>query len=316
MTCCGHVLTRREWMWSAMLGSAGSMVGAGRRALASRGAGRDRAAGRGHGVAARQRLGGWICTPTPGPTASRRAPRHPATRSRGACAPAGSRCSASPTSRMRPVLGRNAQNVAIATRVPEPGLLWTYHLDRLAWANRAGGQARHPPCPHAGGRQGRPRRRPPAIILGRRGPGLPGKEARAAGGVVRARVARDPAGALYAERSWRLPDGRRCAQRADALRRRRDPCVQQARRGRGRGARHIGHREAGGEGRHPAAVALAHRAARLEGAGRHAAHRAPGHRPITRAPSRTPVARSVSGTSSQASISMSTSSRRWSMWSA
>ena len=34
MTCCGHVLTRREWMWSAVLGSAGTVVGAGRSARA------------------------------------------------------------------------------------------------------------------------------------------------------------------------------------------------------------------------------------------------------------------------------------------
>jgi membrane dipeptidase len=34
-----------------------------------------------------------------------------------------------------PILGRNAQGVAIATRVPEPGLLWKYHLGRLDWVD-------------------------------------------------------------------------------------------------------------------------------------------------------------------------------------
>jgi hypothetical protein len=29
MLCCGYTLTRREWMWSAMLSSAGAMVGGG-----------------------------------------------------------------------------------------------------------------------------------------------------------------------------------------------------------------------------------------------------------------------------------------------
>jgi membrane dipeptidase len=32
-----------------------------------------------------------------------------------------------------PILGRNAQNVLVAQRTPEPGFLYTYHLDRLAW---------------------------------------------------------------------------------------------------------------------------------------------------------------------------------------
>jgi len=32
-----------------------------------------------------------------------------------------------------PILGRNAQNVLVALRTPEPGVLYGYHLDRLAW---------------------------------------------------------------------------------------------------------------------------------------------------------------------------------------
>jgi len=32
-----------------------------------------------------------------------------------------------------PILGRNAQNVLVAQRTPEPGFLYAYHLDRLAW---------------------------------------------------------------------------------------------------------------------------------------------------------------------------------------
>ena len=32
-----------------------------------------------------------------------------------------------------PLLGRNAANVLVATRTPEPGFLYAHHLDRLAW---------------------------------------------------------------------------------------------------------------------------------------------------------------------------------------
>jgi membrane dipeptidase len=34
-----------------------------------------------------------------------------------------------------PILGRNAQNVLVALRTPEPGFLYAYHLDRLAWVD-------------------------------------------------------------------------------------------------------------------------------------------------------------------------------------
>jgi membrane dipeptidase len=34
-----------------------------------------------------------------------------------------------------PILGRNANNVLTAVRTPEPGFLYAYHLDRLAWVD-------------------------------------------------------------------------------------------------------------------------------------------------------------------------------------
>jgi membrane dipeptidase len=34
-----------------------------------------------------------------------------------------------------PILGRNADNVLVALRTPEPGFLYAYHLDRLAWVD-------------------------------------------------------------------------------------------------------------------------------------------------------------------------------------
>jgi len=34
-----------------------------------------------------------------------------------------------------PILGRNARNVLVALRTPEPGFLYGYHLDRLAWVD-------------------------------------------------------------------------------------------------------------------------------------------------------------------------------------
>src|SRR5207237_9008157 len=39
-----------------------------------------------------------------------------------------------------PILGRNAQNVLVALRTPEPGFLYAYHLDRLDWVDELVGK--------------------------------------------------------------------------------------------------------------------------------------------------------------------------------
>ena len=195
MTCCGHVLTRREWMWSAVLGSAGTVVGAGRSARA------EAQAGAADSLAAATALlrdnvsvdvhthggpDGITSQATAGPTdelgRSMRAGRIALL------------CLADVPD--APILGRNAQGVAIATRVPEPGLLWNYHLDRLAWVDEL--VAKHGirraltladiKAAHAAGQ--------PAIILDIEGLDFL-EEARAAGGVLRARRPHDAARPLH-----------------------------------------------------------------------------------------------------------------------
>ena len=275
MTCCGHVLTRREWMWSAMLGSAGTVVGAGRARERRRRPRREAARGR-HGGAARQRLGG-----RPHPRRARR--HHVAHRAR----PSDEIARSMRAGRLAvlcladvpdaPILGRNAQNVLAAMRVPEPGLLWKYHLDRLGWADEL--VAKHGirraltladvKAAHAAGQ--------PAIILDVEGLDFLEKklerlEESYARGVRTMQLVHYTPNDL-----GDFQTGAVVHHGLTPVRRRRDPRMQQARRGGRRRARDLRHREAGGQGRHPAAAALAHRAARLEGARRHAAHRAPGH---------------------------------------
>jgi membrane dipeptidase len=134
MLCCGHVLTRREWMWSAMLSSAGAMVGGG-----GGGARAEAQAASAESLAAanallRDNVSVDVHTHAgPDGISSRTAgPSDEIARSMRAGRIAVLCLADVPDG---PILGRNAQNVLVALRVPEPGLLWKHHLDRLAWAD-------------------------------------------------------------------------------------------------------------------------------------------------------------------------------------
>jgi membrane dipeptidase len=133
MTCCGHVLTRREWMWSAMLSSAGAVVGGGGAARA------DAQAASAEPLTAavallRDNVSVDVHTHAgPDGITSRTAPPSDEIARSMRAGHLAVLCLADvPDS---PILGRNAQNVLAALRVPEPGLLWKYHLDRLGWAD-------------------------------------------------------------------------------------------------------------------------------------------------------------------------------------
>ena len=133
MVCCGHVLTRREWMWSAMLSSAGAVVGGGGAARA------DAQAASAEPLAAavallRDNVSVDVHTHAgPDGITSRTAPPSDEIARSMRAGHLAVLCLADvPDS---PILGRNAQNVLAALRVPEPGLLWKYHLDRLGWAD-------------------------------------------------------------------------------------------------------------------------------------------------------------------------------------
>jgi membrane dipeptidase len=133
MLCCGHVLTRREWMWSAMLSSAGAMVGGGGGARAE-----PQAASVESLAAANALLRDNVSVDVhthagpDGITSRTAGPSDEIARSMRAGRIAVLCLADVPDG---PILGRNAQSVLVALRVPEPGLLWKYHLDRLAWAD-------------------------------------------------------------------------------------------------------------------------------------------------------------------------------------
>jgi membrane dipeptidase len=133
MTCCGHALTRRAWMWSTMLSSAGALIAgcAGTRSealMASEASLADAASllrdnisidvhthAGANGIASR--------TARPSDELARQMRTGRIAVLCLADVPDG------------PILGRNANNVLVALRTPEPGFLYAYHLDRLAWVD-------------------------------------------------------------------------------------------------------------------------------------------------------------------------------------
>jgi len=129
MNCCGHALTRRDWMWSTLLSSVGAMVAgcAGTRTEAPAAAPLAAAS-----ALLRDNISVDVHTHAGANGVTSRTARPSDDIARGmragriavlclADVPDG------------PILGRNAQNVLVAQRTPEPGFLYTYHLDRLAW---------------------------------------------------------------------------------------------------------------------------------------------------------------------------------------
>src|SRR3984893_802763 len=133
MDCCGHghALTRRQWMWTAVLTSVGAMRAGG---LGARGA---TAAAQTAEVASAAlgvlRKSISVDVHTHGGTTGIVSKAPPsddlATGMRaGSLAVA---CLADVPD--APILGRNAAGVLAALRTPEPGSLYKYHLERLAW---------------------------------------------------------------------------------------------------------------------------------------------------------------------------------------
>jgi len=131
MDCCGHALTRRDWMWGTVLSSFGALFAgcAGTRAATSEVATEPTAAA----VALlRDNISVDVHTHAGANGVSSRTTRPTDDIARGMRAGRISvLCLADVPD--GPILGRNAQGVLVAQRVPEPGFLWTYHLDRLAW---------------------------------------------------------------------------------------------------------------------------------------------------------------------------------------
>jgi membrane dipeptidase len=131
MHCCGHALTRRDWMWSAMLSSVGAVFAgcAGTRADA---VGASAALLTAAAALLRDNISIDVHTHAgPNGVTSRTArPSDEIARSMRAGRIAILCLADVPDG---PILGRNAQNVLVAQRTPEPGFLYTHHLERLAW---------------------------------------------------------------------------------------------------------------------------------------------------------------------------------------
>ena len=133
MTCCGHALTRRDWMWATTLSSAGAMLAGCAGTLAEAPAAseapladatallRDNISIDVHTHAGANGITSRTARPSDDLARQMRAGRVAVL------------CLADVPD--APILGRNAQNVLVALRTPEPGFLYGYHLDRLAWVD-------------------------------------------------------------------------------------------------------------------------------------------------------------------------------------
>jgi len=128
MLCCGHTLIRRDWMWSTLgalfAGTAGAS-GAASAATAPSAAAvtllRDNISIDVHTHAGPDGISSRTARPSDDIARGMRT---------GGIAVL---CLADVPD--GPILGRNAQDVLAATRVPAPGELWKWHVDRLDWAD-------------------------------------------------------------------------------------------------------------------------------------------------------------------------------------
>jgi membrane dipeptidase len=131
MDCCGGGLTRRQWMWSTLLASAGALItGAG-----TRGNGVTAAPVDASSAAAQAILKDYVSidvhshTGTTGIT-SRSAPSDDLARNMRSGGMATVCLAGVPDG---PLLGRKPNGVLATLRDPAPGELYRYHLDRLTW---------------------------------------------------------------------------------------------------------------------------------------------------------------------------------------
>jgi membrane dipeptidase len=131
MECCGHALTRRNWMWGSILTSVGAMLGGG-------------VAPRGSTAAAQTVETASAALDILRKSISVDVHTHGGTTGITSKAPpsgdlaSGMRAGSLAVACLAdvpdgPVLGRNAAGVLSALRRPEPGQLYKHHLERLDW---------------------------------------------------------------------------------------------------------------------------------------------------------------------------------------
>ena len=129
MDCCGHAVTRRNWMWGTVLTSVGGGVGPGGSTAAAQTAATASAAL----DVLRKSISVDVHTHggTTGIT-SKAPPSDDLANGLRAGSLAVACLADVPDG---PILGRNAAGVLVAQRTPEPGLLYKHHLELLAWVD-------------------------------------------------------------------------------------------------------------------------------------------------------------------------------------
>ena len=133
MDCCGHALTRRNWMWGTILTSVGAVIGGGLEPRGSTAAAQTAATASAALDILRKSISVDVHTHggTTGIT-SKAPPSDDLANGMRAGSLAAACLADVPDG---PILGRNAAGVLVALRTPEPGLLYKHHLKRLAWVD-------------------------------------------------------------------------------------------------------------------------------------------------------------------------------------
>jgi membrane dipeptidase len=133
MDCCGHAMTRRNWMGSTILTSVGAMLGGGVEPHSSTAAAQTAATASAALDVLRKSISVDVHTHggTTGIT-SKAPPSDDLANGMRAGSLAVACLADVPDG---PILGRNAAGVLAPLRTPEPGLLYKHHLERLAWVD-------------------------------------------------------------------------------------------------------------------------------------------------------------------------------------
>jgi len=131
MDCCGHALTRRNWMWGTVLTSVAGLLAGGAAAPGSTAAAETAGAASAALEVLRKSVSVDVHTHGGATGITSKAPPSDDIANGMRSGSLAVACLANvPDS---PILGRNAAGVLSALRTPEPGLLYQHHLERLAW---------------------------------------------------------------------------------------------------------------------------------------------------------------------------------------
>ena len=135
MDCCGHGhwLSRRQWMWSTASTTLGVMLAGGVAPIGSTAAAQTAETTSGALDVLRKSISVDVHTHGGTTGITSQAPPSGDLASGMRAGSLAVACLADVPD--APILGRNASGVLAALRTPEPGLLYTYHLDRLAWVD-------------------------------------------------------------------------------------------------------------------------------------------------------------------------------------